>query len=222
MTETGYIRRNYVKDTNNILNKLIRGGDEKNIIPIDNALLVRHSKCPKLTEKYKRKAYATYHQFKNSYKIKHYHIINNILKHNDDINEIILNKIKYLFNFGYYVQQHIFEYLQYNHTNFFYKFYYKLPQVNLLIVEPNPKYIKMGLMLMKNFPDNFKHIDKEILLHDIIVQQKKTYHNKEFASGLKLNQYFMHLFIEYDIINEYVNCQLYDTLVYYSLVYNTS
>ena len=61
-THKHYIRKNYNEESIKIVNNLIRGF---NSIPLDPTLLVRQSKCPKITYFNERRAQCKYHQFHN-------------------------------------------------------------------------------------------------------------------------------------------------------------
>ena len=180
-----------------------------NSIPLDPTLLVRQSKCPKITYFNERRAQCKYHQFHNYKKILHFGNIKDILKRHDDIMEMVLSKINHNFKIGYYNEQHIFEYLKID--KYFNYEYYLSENIDLCRIQPSI-YIKLGLLLMNSFPENFKHVDKEVYVHELIVQQNNMNENQTISMMYQGNTYIQHYFnsllVEYDIVNEYIYCDL--------------
>jgi hypothetical protein len=184
---------------------------------MDPILLVRQSKNPNITAYHERKAYGKYHQYYNHIKILHYNNIKNILINHDNMIEMILCKIKHNFRFGYYIEQFIFDFLKLDSSQFNYD-YYSVKYYDLYTIQPS-KYIKLGLMIMKSFPENFENIDKEIYIHELFVQQnnmKDNNGNMIFQSCIDVRYYFHHLLVEHDVINQYIYCDLCRLIDYYT------
>ena len=131
--------------------------------------------------------------------------------------EMILCKIKHNFRFGYYIEQYIFDFLKLDCTQFNYH-YYSVKYYDLYTIQPS-KYIKLGIMIMNSFPENFENIDKEIYIHELFVQQnnmKDKNGNMIFQSCIDVRYYFHYLLVEHDVINQYIYCDLCRLIVYYT------
>jgi hypothetical protein len=214
MRNNHYIRKNDNQKAIFILNNLIKG---YKCIPIDPPLLVRQSKNPSITAYHERRAYTKYHQYYNHIKILHYNNIKNILANHDNVMEMILCKIKHNFIFGYYIEQYIFEFLKCDCERFNYDYYTTLFH-DLYAIQPS-KYMKLGLMMMNRFPENFENIDKEIFIHDLLVQQnecKDDTGKMRFQSSVDVRYYFHNVLVEHDIINQYIYCDLCRLIDYYT------
>ena len=73
---------------------------------------------------------------------------------------------------------------------------------------------------MNSFPENFKHVDKEVYVHELIVQQNNMNENQTMSMMYQDNTYIQHYFnsllVEYDIVDEYIYCDLCKLLHYYT------
>lgn len=208
-----YIRKNYNKKSICIVNNLIRG---VNSIPLDPNLLYRQSNIPMERYLNERKAHGKYHQFHNYTKILHFSNIRDILKTHDDVMEMIIYKINNKYNLDYYNGQLVFEFLELNDEYFNYEYYYN-KYIDLCTQIPK-KYVKLGLMMINNFPEKFVFIDNEVFLHELKIQQNSSKNKKGtiIANDIQIKTYFHDLFVKYDIIYEYVYCELCELLDYYT------